>query len=129
MKKIILDTNFLLIPYQFKVDIFSEIKRVCDFKYRLFIVDQTIDELKKLAETQKGKDKLAAVLAMAMLEQKKVGQIKTKKDKDVDNLILDESDENTIVATQDRILKSRLKKKGAGLIVLKNKTHLALLGA
>ncbi|MBW2991754.1 hypothetical protein KY345_00870 [Candidatus Woesearchaeota archaeon] len=31
MRKIILDTNFLLIPGQFKIDIFSEIRRICDF--------------------------------------------------------------------------------------------------
>lgn len=127
MKKIILDTNFLLIPYQFKVDIFSEIRRIADFNYKLYIVDETLDELIKLTKTQKGKDKLAAVLALAMLEQKKVIQIKTKKDKDVDNLILDEADKNTLVATQDRILKAKLKKKGAGLIVLKNKSHLVLI--
>ena len=42
--KIILDTNFLMIPSMFKVDIFSEIERICDFKYELCIVDKTLDE-------------------------------------------------------------------------------------
>ena len=45
MKKIILDTNFLLIPAQFNVDIFSEIERICDFQYQLCIVDKTLSEL------------------------------------------------------------------------------------
>ena len=46
MAKIILDTNFLMIPAQFNVDIFSEIHRICDFKYELYIIDKTIDELR-----------------------------------------------------------------------------------
>ena len=55
MKKIILDTNILLIPYTQKVDIFSEFDRILDEPYNLFIIDQTVDELKKITENQKGK--------------------------------------------------------------------------
>ena len=50
MKKIILDTNFLLIPAQFKVDIFDEIDRIMIEKYQLFVLDKTIDELKNEKE-------------------------------------------------------------------------------
>jgi len=58
MKKIILDTNFLMAVGQFKVDIFSEIYRICNFNYQLFIIGKTVDELKKIIQSrQKGKDK------------------------------------------------------------------------
>ncbi len=127
MKKIILDTNFLLIPYQFKVDVFSEIRRVCDFKYKLCIIDKTIDELKKIMIKQKGKDKMAAMLGLVFIEQNKIAKIKTKEKKNVDTLIISKSDKDTIVATQDAELKAKLKKKGIALIVLKGKSHLALL--
>ncbi|MBN2111691.1 nucleotide-binding protein, partial [Candidatus Woesearchaeota archaeon] len=110
MKKIILDTNFLLIPYQFKVDIFSEIRRICSFRYNLCIIDKTIDELKKIIKIQKGKDRKAAILALVMLDQKKPSVIKTKGEKNVDELIVENSGRDTIVATQDRILKTKLKK-------------------
>ena len=36
MIKVILDTNFLMIPYKFRVDIFSELTRVCNFSYKLY---------------------------------------------------------------------------------------------
>ena len=36
MKKIILDTNFLITAIKFKVDIFTEINRICDFNYKIF---------------------------------------------------------------------------------------------
>ncbi len=126
MRKIILDTNFLLIPYQFNVDIFSEIRRVCDFKYKLCIIDKTIDELKKIMVNQKGKDKMAAMLGLVFIEQNKITKIKTKEKKNVDNLIISNADKDTIVATQDAELKAQLKKKGIGLIVLRGKSHLAL---
>lgn len=132
MKKIILDTNFLLIPYQFKVDIFSEIERICSFKYQLCIIDKTLEELDKIAKEQRGKNKRAAMLALVMLSQKKIYKIKTKEKKSVDNLILkavEKDKEKYIVATQDAELKRKLKKKGISLIVLKQKSHLALLAA
>jgi len=129
MKKILLDTNFLLIPYQFKVDIFSEIQRIADFKYEIYVVDKTVDELKKIIGKQKGKDSKAAILGLIMLEQKGAKMVKTKESKDVDSLILNEAKKGYIVATQDAELKRKLKKAGISHIVLKGKSHLALIEA
>ena len=55
MEKIILDTNFLMIPFTLKVDIFLEIDRVIIDEYRLYIIDKTIDELDNIIEKQSGK--------------------------------------------------------------------------
>ena len=52
MKTVLLDTNFLLIPAQFKVDIFSEIDRICTFQYEIAVLDKTIDELNKIIKEQ-----------------------------------------------------------------------------
>ena len=108
MKKVILDTNFLMAVSQFKVDIFSEIRRICDFKYELFIIDKTINELESIIETQKGKN------------------IKTKEGT-VDELIVKISNKNTIVATQDMELKRKLREKGVSLIVLRQKKYLVFI--
>ena len=126
MKKIILDTNFLLIPYQFKVDIFSEIRRICDFNYSLFVIDKTVDELNRIVLSSKVKDRLAAVLALKLIAHAKVKEIKTGKEMDADLLIIKAADRDTIVATQDTALKSRLKQKGAGIISLRKKDHLVI---
>ncbi len=125
MKKIILDTNFLLIPIQFNVDIFSEIDKICLFKYKLYIVDKTIDELNTIIEIQKQKHKLAAKVALQLLKKKGVGVIKTPAGH-VDDLILDLLDENTILATQDALLRKRAVKKGIKLIFLRSKKYLVL---
>ncbi|MBU0627563.1 MAG: hypothetical protein KKC75_00090 [Nanoarchaeota archaeon] len=125
MKKIILDTNFLLIPVQFKVDIFSEIERVCLFRYKLYVVDKTIDELNKVIEKGNMKNKLAAKVALALIRQKKIDIIKTGEGK-VDDLIVGLLDKDYILATQDAELRKRALKKGNKVIFLRVKNYLVL---
>jgi len=125
MKKIILDTNFLLIPAQFHVDIFSEIDRICDFSYSLNVLDKTLDELNNIVEKQRGKHKRAALLALRLLKAKKVKVIKTKKDKYVDDILVDLAKEKEIIiATQDKELKKQLEKP---IIVLRQKKYLKII--
>jgi|TARA_B100001971_G_C17972385_1_gene423055 rRNA-processing protein FCF1 len=126
MKKVIIDTNFLLIPIKFRVDIFSEIERICEFKYGLYIIDKTIDELDKIVEEQRGKDKEAAKIAKQLVKAKKVKVIKTKKDKYADDLIVEAVKKGDIVATQDKELKRRLKRKGVNSIGLRQKQYLIM---
>ncbi len=125
MRRIILDTNFLLIPMQFKVDIFSEIHRICDFQYKLCVFDQTIEELRAIMQKQKGKSKKAAQFALKLIRLKGIEVIKSEKS-DVDYLILNNIDDNTVVATQDASLRKESVKKEASVIYLRNKKYLVL---
>jgi len=122
MKKIILDTNFLLIPAQFNVDIFAEIDRIMFEKYYLFVIDKTIDELNKIIKDkkQKQKDKQAAKLGLMLIKAKKVKILKTKQGKADDILA---KIKGYIIATQDINLKRRIKGKK---IVLRAKKKLIL---
>ena len=126
MKKIILDTNFLLIPIQFKVDIFSELDRICDFNYKLYIYGNSISELKNIIGKQSQKHKKAAEFALKLIRLKNIEIIKSD-EKDVDYLILENLDKDTIIATQDIKLKKELLKKGASVIMLRQKKYLRLI--
>ena len=126
MKNIILDTNFLMIPLQFKVDIFSEFDRICNFNYRLCVYEQSFNELKNIIHNQTGKDKKAAQFALQLIIIKNIKILKSGK-KDVDSLILENLDENTIVATQDMILKRKLFEKNVSLAILRQKKYLKLI--
>ena len=64
VKQIILDTNFMMVPGQFKVDIFAEIQRICDFSYELVVIKETVEELENIIVKQKGQNKAAAMLAL-----------------------------------------------------------------
>jgi len=125
MKRIILDTNFLLIPMQFRVDVFSEIDRICLFGYKLYVLDKTIDELKSIVEKQRGKHKLAAKVALQLIKKKDISKIKTGEGR-VDDLILKLLDKGSVLATQDGLLRKKAAKKGIKLIVLRSKKYLEL---
>lgn len=128
--KIILDTNFLLIPGQFRVDIFSEIDRICSFRHELCVLDSSIGELKGIIGSGKGADKAAARLALQLIKAKKARILssKTATFKNVDETIIDLAAKNkAIVATQDKELRTRLRKLGAKVIVLRQKKYLELL--
>ncbi len=127
LKKILLDTNFLLVPYQFKVDIFSEIDRIIIAKYEIIVLDKTMEELEKIVKNQKGSDREAAKFALKLIENKKPIMIKTKSDKKTDDIILDHAiKEDYLVATQDKDLKRKLINHGIEVIVLRKKKFLTI---
>lgn len=114
--RIILDTNFTMVPFQFKVDIFMELRRLLNEPYKVFILDQTLKELegKKLGKSVR-----------ELLERYDVGLIKTEQNKSVDDLLVELADrERFIVATQDKALRDRLKNKGINIITLRQKKYL-----
>jgi len=121
-----------MIPFQFKVDIYSEINRIIDSKYQLCVLDKTINELKKLVNKAKGKHSTNANMALQLLKKKKVQIIKTKSDKYVDDLIIDLVDKNYIVCTQDIELRKRLKLKNKKekitirIIIMRQKKYLSM---
>ena len=126
--KVIIDTNFLLIPGQFKVDIFSEIKRILDVPFELCVVQESIDELNKLVLAGKVSDRMAAKLGLVLVRQK---HLKTLRSfilkKNADDAIVSKSDENTFIATQDKALRARLREKGAKIIALRQKKYLVVI--
>ncbi len=126
MKKIILDTNFLMIPLRFKVDIFSEFDRICPFNYKLCIFEQSLDELANIIEKQKGKSRNAARFALKLIKLKNIGIVKAE-GKYVDSIILNNADKDTIIATQDKLLKKKLLEKRVSVIILRQKKYLQLI--
>lgn len=126
-KKVILDTNFLLIPGQFKVDIFTEIEKLMSEPFVLCIVDKALAELNKLTVTGKEKDRFAAKLALALIRQKNLKTLRSFSKKSVDDIIVKKADKNTFIATQDKALRKRLKEKKAKIIGLRQKKYLVII--
>ena len=123
--KILLDTNFLLIPAEFKVDIFSELERLMDRKYRIYILDKTVEELKGIQQTQKGRNREAAKLALQLIETKQLNTIAANQES-VDDSIVELADKDWIIGTQDTLLRRRLRQKHIQLLNLRNKKHLTI---
>lgn len=123
-QKILLDTNFIMIPAQFKVDIYAEIDRLIGTEYELYVLEKSLLELDHIIETRKGKEKASARLAKAILEAKKPKVLKTTSEDYVDDVIL--GLKGYVVATVDKELRMKLKENGIKTIVLRQKSHLML---
>ncbi|RME55434.1 hypothetical protein D6777_00510 [Candidatus Woesearchaeota archaeon] len=126
MQNIVLDTNFLVTAYKFKLDIFEELKNVLDTKFQVYIVDKTINELEKLIKSGKLTDKVGAMVSIKYLKRKNIKIINTVQDNDVDELLLALSPAQFIVATQDKALKKRLKQKKFKVLTIRQRKQIVL---
>ncbi|MCK4634242.1 MAG: nucleotide-binding protein [Candidatus Aenigmarchaeota archaeon] len=123
--KIVLDTNFLLLPANLKVDIFAEIEKIMDEKYELVTIHPVSRELRGLARG-KGKDAVAAKVGLQLLEKKKV-KVLDIEEWDADKAILKMAEkENIIVCTLDMELRKKILEMGRKTIYLRAKKHLIL---
>ncbi len=120
-RKVILDTNGLMIPGQFGVDIFSELKRLGFDSY--LVPKASVKELEKIYSEARGKDKAAAKIALSLLDRCTI----TEREGNADDIILDIAlDTNAAVLTNDIELKKRLCSKGVTIIHLRERTHLTI---
>jgi len=119
--RVVLDTNFMLIPFQFGVDIKAELDRVLDFNYRLYTLDGVLKELEVLSK-EKSQDGRAARASLEMA--KDIPTIAANGD--VDDVLLRLASSDTIICTNDKILKEKIKRKGAPVIYLRQKKYLMI---
>ncbi len=112
MKTIILDTNFLMYCTNYKIDLFSEIERICNFNYKLAVLSSTINELEKIKPNNLN-------LIKKFIEKFEIIKVNGYVDKELIKL----SNSDTMIATQDRELKRKLK---GPIIVIRQKKYLEL---
>ena len=118
--KIFLDTNFLFLPLQFRVDPFEEIEKLANEKTEFFVLSGTIDELKKLNTSE-------ARAALLFLNKKiDEGGIKVIKSKGFVDKELIKYAKKGVIATNDRELKKTAQSENIKVIFLRNKAKLEI---
>ncbi len=127
MKTILVDTNFLVECAKNKVDMHSELTRILDFSFEVAILDRTMEELDTIIARGK-KEGQYAKLVKTILMTKKVTIMPTAGGH-TDNLLLEKADENNIIATMDKELKRKLKRKGQDVVIIRAQKKLALMKA
>jgi len=123
---IILDTNFLLIPHQFGVDIFSEIDLLFPI-HQLVVPQGVFEELIEIKKASRGKDGIAAKVGLELLKKRTHTLIESVGL--VDDFILKHAHEcGGVVATNDGPLKRRLRTSGVHVIsYMKAKKRVAFI--
>lgn len=119
MKKILLDTNFLVAPFQFSFDIFEEIERHYP-NAEVYTLDDAVQEAKSI-KGGKYKD-----LVEQLIEKKDIEVLETEGEGIVDDLIVDISEE-FVVATNDKGLKRRLLENSRPVMIIRTGDHLEIV--
>ncbi len=112
---IILDTDFLVNSIKNKVDVTAAIKDKFPDE-NIVVFDKVFDELDSVNNPY-------AKAAKLLIKIKGFNVLKSKKELSLDEIIIEKSKEGDFVATQDRKLKSILKKKGVHIITIRQKKY------
>ena len=125
-KEVVIDTNFFMVPFQFNVDIVTELEKLLP-SYKLTTPSFVINELKGLKKNNKGKTRLNANLALKLANSSKIEikDISLLENETVDDALLRVSE---VLATNDIELKNRAKDKGITVAYLRQKKYIAVEG-
>jgi len=116
--KVVLDTNFLIDLFRFKIGI----EALEDFQ--IFLPQSVMREL-KLISKKKTRESILAKVALEVLKKKQVTILTSFKTKTDDDLI-EFAKQGYIVATNDRELRKRLKRLGFKTIYLRARKKIAV---
>lgn len=127
---VILDSNFLFVPIQFKVEIPDGIEALLNRRARLLLPRPVYDEIEKVATHGTAEEQKQAKLALELGELWcEIFDVETETGESVDDLIVRLANKlRCLVATNDRDLRKRLRQKDIPVIFLRERSHLAIDG-
>lgn len=114
--RIILDTNFIVDTIKNKIDFMKELERICDFNFEIFVLDKTLYELRKIKKPE-------SKIALFLIRNFNIIDTSKYKDKDVDDILFELGSKYFIIATQDKELKRKLRKKSIQVIIIRQKKY------
>lgn len=128
MRKVIFDANFLLLPFQFKIDIFGGIESLIG-RFEPIVLSVTLEELRKISAKGSGKMGRMALSAIELAKRCRVMEVNMMPGESYDDVLLRVARENNyLVATNDRYLRKKLREAGVATIFLRQRAYLQLDG-
>jgi rRNA-processing protein FCF1 len=126
--KVILDSNFLMIPFQFNLDVFQEIEFLLQKKVDFIVPSAVKSELTALS-ARGGEGAAEASLALQLASRCRVVEVTLETNETVDDAIVKASQKlGAVVATNDIELKNRLKLLKVPVVYLRDKSKLEVDG-
>ncbi len=128
---VVVDTNFIAVPVQFGVDIFSEAERVLERKLDFVIISSALDELERKQDSaqSKARDRYFRVARDLAKRCRIVGPDGLPDADSVDDQVLEYTRAvNGVLATNDRALKRKAREAGVPVLILRGRKHLVLDG-
>lgn len=116
---VLLDANMLLVPFQFNVDVFTEINRLFD-NPAVYTLDMCVDEAKTV------EDRRYEHLVDKLVETQDLTVITTDSEEHVDDLLYSYAAEGYIIATNDGELRHRLDDESLPVVYLRGENRLTV---
>jgi len=127
--KVILDSNALFVPLQFKIDIFDCLKPLLERNFELILLSPIKRELESLAKKGSPKIRKNASYALKLAEKCKYVEVDAPESMLTDDIIVKIAGEwKTPVFTNDRQLKKRLRDISVPVIYVRQKSRLEIDG-
>ena len=126
--KVLLDTNALMIPVQFGIDLFGNLREILG-SFEPVTVPGVILELKGISRG-KGRDSAAARVGLIIAEQCTLVDTDVRRDLDADEQIVQyAAATGSVVVTNDQELRKTLHRRGVDVISMRNRKQMQLLRA
>jgi hypothetical protein len=126
--KVILDSNFLMIPFQFHVDVFQEIEFLLQKKIDFIVPSLVKFELTSIS-ARGGEGAPEASLALQLASRCRVVEVALDSGETTDDAIVKAAKKlGAVVATSDIELKKRLRDINIPVVYLRDKSKLEVEG-
>ncbi len=126
--EVIMDSNALFVPMQFKIDIIAELERLLDRRFELILLSPVRHELEMLASEKSPKTAKMATFALKFAERCRLVEAHTSA-KTVDDAIVETAAKcRSPVFTNDARLRKKLRNISVPVIYVRQKSHLAIEG-
>ena len=127
---VIVDTNFLLLPAQHRIDIFEELSKLINRKVKVIVPLPVFNEILNLKNSNKPLLSKQAALAITIIQGKTIiDDTKMCAKENVDDFIVRlASEKKCLVATNDVSLRRRLRKENIPVIFLRQMKYLQVEG-
>jgi uncharacterized protein len=127
--KVILDSNALFVPFQFKIDIFSCLEQLLERRLDFILLSPVKRELSLLAKKGSSIMRKNALYALKMAEKCKYVRVDAPPSALVDDVIVKIAEKwKSPVFTNDRQLKKRLRDISVPVIYVRQKSRLEIDG-
>ncbi|MGB9778788.1 MAG: DNA-binding protein [Candidatus Bathyarchaeota archaeon] len=130
MLKVILDSNALFVPLQFKIDIFEELRTLLNRNFEPILLLPVKHELERLADKGSPKMRKNASFALKLAEKCKLVNINEEENMASPDDVIIKAAKNWKypVFTNDRLLRKRLRDINVPVIYVRQKSHLEIDG-
>jgi len=127
--KVILDSNALFVPLQFKIDIFEELKQLLNRNVEFVLLSTVKNELELLVAKDSPKISHEAIFALKLAKKCKLVPIENDEKLTADDAIVKVAKSwNSPVFTNDRQLKKKLRDISVPVIYVRQKSRLDIDG-